>query len=176
MLSILLWLPQNGRERRACHSSLPGGAAPPPRTRSFWARPGAGAKRLDSSPLGPLTTKSTSRPRTLEEPARFAVRWHFRPGSLMTGLRSRSPPTESPSPVLSLGGYLRPARTPLRSWCPARAYDRALELREHPSIWRSALPGASSCAKDNYIAFLKQLCYVFICGQGNIRIPRRRRS
>jgi hypothetical protein len=71
-------------------------------------------------------------PRTLEEPARFAVRWHVRPGSLMTGLRSRSPPTESPSPVLSLGGYLRPRRTPFRSWCLARAYDRALELREHP--------------------------------------------
>jgi hypothetical protein len=43
LLSVLLRLPQNGRERRACYSSLPEGAAPPPRTRSFWARPGAGS-------------------------------------------------------------------------------------------------------------------------------------
>jgi hypothetical protein len=71
-------------------------------------------------------------PRTLEEPARFAVRWHVRPGSLMTGLRSRSPPTRKPvtSPLARGISSAGPNAFPLL--VPARAYDRALELREHP--------------------------------------------
>ena len=138
---------------------FPQGAAPPPRTRSFWARPGAGAKRLDSSPLGPLTTKSTSRPRTLEEPARFTVRWHVRPGSLMTGLRSRSPPTESPSPVLSLGGYLRPGPTPFRSWCPARARTPRTPRASGEAPSRAEL----SCVKNKLYCILRTivLCSLF---------------
>jgi len=59
----------------------------------------------------------------------------------MTGLRSRSPPTESPSPVLSFGGYLGPGRTPFRSGAlRARMIERSNSANT-PSIWRSALPG-----------------------------------
>jgi hypothetical protein len=79
-------------------------------------------------------------PRTLEEPARFAVRWHVRPGSLMTGLRSRSPPTESPSPVLSLGDIFgRAERLSAPGALRARMIERSNSANT-PSIWRSALP------------------------------------
>jgi|SRR6516164_7226863 len=133
-----------------------GGAAPPPRTRSFWARPGAGSTGIgltNGKAVGievahdKINTPPLRNQLDLRCGSRSAEVAHDRASEPVPA--DRKPVT---SPLVRGISWAGPNTFPL--WCPARAYDRALELREHPEHLAKRLAGRSYRAlKINYIAF-----------------------